>query len=110
MELNPKHAKALELYMKWRGGPLRITDLMIASWPRYTYLLMVVGGVSWFLWHQGQFIGSAILGGFLVGSLYGDFQRLFVNKRFWEVQREVLDWKRIQELTESSSNFDAREE
>ena len=102
MELIKKHIKALRRYEAWKINGPSLADIVKASWARYAYVLVVVGGCAGFLWLGGWKTFATLFAGYILGVLYGDFQRFIVVRRFWPVNREITDWVKVRALIEAN--------
>ncbi len=104
MKLSKKNLKALCRYEVWKNTAPSLTDIAKASWLRYIYVIIILGGCAVFLWWDDQKVIAALFVGYIFGIFYGDFQRFIVLKRFWTIKREVLDWAKIRSIIEANES------
>jgi hypothetical protein len=99
MNLTPPQRDLLVLFAHWKDRPPTVGGLFLRNWTRYLVLLAFAAVGCGFLWYRGLDTAGWFVLGMIVGAIFrdvGTFRRMVRN---WPVEAEVLDWRRVEELS-----------
>jgi hypothetical protein len=104
MKISKPQLERLKRWLQFRGRPYPIHQMVLASWPGYTIMIVALGGLSGYLWWRGAHIYAVGLGCYLLGLLYRDFLWLRQRSKYWPVVDHITDWKRAEELVRENES------
>lgn len=97
MQPTPFQLRALKIYRDYNANGYSIARGCRLSVQGWFVIVIVAGGLSALLAIISP-VGAALCAGIVLGALLRDFRALVTAKRLWPVNREIIDWSRVDAL------------
>lgn len=103
-QLTPNQRSTLQVLLKFRDDPPTTTSMVVANWKRYLFLMVIFtfagtcAGAGALLGLSYAIPAGCVFGGILFGLLLSDYRAMANAERMWSVTREVIDWRKVQQL------------
>jgi hypothetical protein len=94
--------KYCELLMKSRNNGIQLSSYMGFRW-FFLKVVIIIFALSFLLMKNYVIrIYGAVMLGYLLGVVVADVRRYIVLKIRWEIQKEFIDWNKVEEYMKSN--------
>jgi hypothetical protein len=73
---------------------------MGTKWFISKFIVLFVGVVMVLSKDKAKNIGGYVLFGYFLGMVLANIRSFVISKRMWKIQKEFLDWEKIEEVLE----------
>lgn len=108
MSLSNTERAFLVQYKKYKDNPPTFWRLLYMSLPLYVFVLIPLWAISSFWLALGQAFNAWLVWGFACGFIFRDFQILRKYVRFWPIQLQTMDWRKVEELLAADGQVESK--
>jgi hypothetical protein len=101
MNREKKTKKYCELLMKFKKDGVQLVSYMGTRWIIFKVLIVVVVFLLLIQQDEVYRIAGSVFLGYLVGVVVANVRGYIVGKAGWEIQREFVDWVKVEEHLKS---------
>ena len=105
MHLSKREVAALRRYQQYRHASPTFTGMLRSGrlWPWAVFAIVIVLSLLAVASDVSVWYGWFMLG-YISGIIYMLLSRLWCSLGSWPLMREIIDWKRVEELIQESEN------
>lgn len=108
MELSDSQVRALRQVLQDRDAEPSIIRSFYEGWRKHLEQVCIFGGFTALSWWSGSTTGTAFVLSVLLGCIVSDIDWYAGKKKLWALNREITDWRRVEELLAQNTPRDPR--
>jgi len=89
-----------KLLTNFKLNGLKFNSFVGTKWFISKFIILFVGVVMVLSKDKVLNIGGYVLSGYFLGMVLANIRSFVISKRMWELQKEFLDWEKIEEVLE----------
>lgn len=90
------------LLMKFKNDGMKLSTYMGRRWFVSKVILIILALVLLFLTEKTFRMAGFVVSGYIIGVIVANIQSYFVVKKRWELQKELIDWEKVEEYLGTS--------
>ena len=92
------------LMMNFKSNGPKFSTFMGTKWVVSKFIILLVGGLMVFNEDKTANIIGYILFGYFLGLVLANIRVFILSKNKWELQKEFIDWGKIEEVVAQNKN------